>query len=56
LLCVDSFKAHAVCDYLNFIVKDERLLKVMSSHIHWKSVNVSETVVHIDVLTTGAVL
>ena len=38
------------CD-LNFIVKGEGLLKVTS--IHWKSDNISETVLDRDVLTTG---
>jgi len=34
---------HAACD-LNFIVKDEGLLKVTDSNIHWKSGNILETV------------
>jgi len=29
------WKAHVAC-YLNFIVKGEQLLKLTSSHIHWK--------------------
>jgi len=42
---------HTVC-YLNFIVKGEGLLKVTCSHVHWKSDNISETVLHRDVVTT----
>jgi len=38
-----NWKAHVACD-LNFIVKGERLLKVTGSHVHWKSDNISETV------------
>jgi len=37
---------------LNFTVKNG-LLKVTGSHVHWKSDNISETVVDRDVLTTG---
>jgi len=42
------------CD-LKFIVKDEGLLKVMGSHIHWKSGNMSELemVLDRDVVTAG---
>jgi len=29
---------------LNFIVEGEGLLKVTGSHVHWKSGNISETV------------
>jgi len=36
------------CD-LNFVVKHEGLLKVRSSHIHWKSGNISETMLDRDV-------
>ena len=35
---------------LYFIVKDEELLKVTGSHIHWKSGNILETVLNV---TTG---
>jgi len=38
-----NWKALAACD-LNFIVKHEGLLKVTGSHVHWKSGNISETV------------
>jgi len=38
---------------LNSIVKDEGLLKVTGSHIHWKGDNVSETVLDRDVVTTS---
>jgi len=37
---------------LNFIVKGEGLLKVKGSHVHWKSGNISETVLDRDVATT----
>jgi len=42
------------CD-LKFIVKDEGLLKVTGSHIHWKSGNISESemVLGRDVVTAG---
>jgi len=40
------------CD-LNFIVRGERVLKVTGSRIHWKSGNISETVLDRDVVTTG---
>jgi len=42
------------CD-LNFTVKGEGILKVTSSHIHWKSDNISETetVLDRDVVITG---
>jgi len=33
---------HAACD-LNFTVKGEGLLKVLGSHVHWKSGNISQT-------------
>jgi len=36
---------------LNFIVKGEGLLKVTSSHVHWKSGNISETVIDRDVVS-----
>jgi len=42
---------HAHCN-LNIIVKDEGLLKVTGSHIHWKSGNISEMVLDRDVVTT----
>ena len=41
----------AVCD-LNFIVKGEGFLKVIDSHVHWKSGNISETVLDRDVVTS----
>ena len=47
-----NWKVHAACD-LNFIVKGERLLKVAVSHTHWKSDDISETVVDRYVVTTG---
>jgi len=40
------------CD-LNFIVNGEGLLKVTGSHIHWKSGNISKTVLDTDVVRTG---
>jgi len=46
-----NWTAHAACD-LNFIVKDERLLKVTGSHVHWKSGNISGTLLDRDVVTT----
>jgi len=46
------WKVHLAFD-LNFIVKCEGLLKVTGSHIHWKSGNISETVLDRDVVTTG---
>jgi len=42
---------HAACD-LNIIVKGEGLFKVIGSHVHLKSGNISETVLDRDV-TTG---
>jgi len=47
-----NWKVHAACD-LNFIVKGEKLLKVTDSHVHWRSGNISETVIYRDVVTTG---
>jgi len=38
---------------LNFIVKGEGLLKVTGSHVHWKSGNISDTVLNRVVVTTG---
>ena len=38
------------CD-LNFIVKDEGLLKVTVSHVYWKSGNISKTVLDRDIRT-----
>jgi len=38
---------------LNFIVKGEGLLKVTSSHIHWKRSNILEAILHKYVVTTG---
>jgi len=43
-------KAHLACA-LNFIVKGERFLKVAGNH--WKSANISETVLNRDAVTTG---
>jgi len=40
----------AACD---FIVKNEQLLKVTGSHVHWKSGNISETVLDREFVTTG---
>jgi len=36
---------------LNFIVKEEGLLKVTGNHVHWKSDNISQTVLDRDVVT-----
>jgi len=47
-----NWKVHLACD-LNFTVKDEGLLKVTGSHVHWKSGNISETVLDRNVVTTG---
>jgi len=41
----------AGCDF-NLIIKGKSLLKVSGSHEHWKSNNISETVLDKDV-TTG---
>jgi len=38
---VHRLKVHAICD-LNFIVKDEGLLKVTGSHIHGKVVKTNK--------------
>jgi len=38
---------------LNIIAKVEGLLKVTGSHVHWRSGNVSETMLNRDVVTTG---
>jgi len=45
---------YLACD-LNFIVKDEGLLKVTGTHVHWKSGNrpISGTVLRTDFVTTG---
>jgi len=43
---------HTACDF-NFIIKGEGLLKVTSSHVHWKSGDISETVQDRHVVTTG---
>jgi len=45
-----NWKVHLACD-LNFIVKDEGLLKVTGSHVHWKSGYILETVFDRDVTT-----
>ena len=45
-------KVQSACD-LNFIVKVERLLEVTNSHVHFKSGNISKTVLDRDVVTTG---
>jgi len=47
-----NWKVHTACD-LNIILKDEGLLKVTGSHVHWKSDNISETMLDGDVITTG---
>jgi len=46
-----NWKVHEACD-LNFMVKGEKLLKVTGSHVHvhWKSGNISETVLDRDVV------
>jgi len=41
-----NLKVHSA-DF-NFIVKGEGLLKVTGSHVHWKSGNISETVLNRD--------
>jgi len=43
---------HTACD-LNFIVKGVRLLKVTSSHVHWKSSNILAVVLDRDVVITS---
>ena len=35
------------------VVKIEGLLKLTGSHVHWKSDNILETMLHRDVITTG---
>jgi len=45
-----NWNVQAVCD-LNFIVKDERLLKVTVSHAY--TGNILETVQDIDIVTAG---
>jgi len=47
-----NWKVHPACD-LSFIVKGGGLLKVTGSHVHWKSGNISETVLDRDVVTAG---
>jgi len=47
-----NWKVHLDCDF-NFIVKDEGLVRVTGSQVHWKSGNISETVLDRDVVTTG---
>jgi len=42
-----NWKVHLACD-LNFIIKGERLLKVMDSHVLWKSGNILEMVLDRD--------
>jgi len=37
----------------NFTVNDDGLLKVTSSHVHWKSGNILEMVLDRDVVATG---
>jgi len=51
-MCYTNWKVHAACD-LNIIAKGEGLLKVTGNHVHWKSDNISETVLDRDVVTTG---
>jgi len=46
-----DWKAHGACD-LNFIVKVEGLPKVTGSRVHWKSGNISETVLNKDAMTS----
>jgi len=38
---------------MSFNVKGVGLLKVICSYVHWKSDNISETVLDRDVVTTG---
>ena len=38
---------------INFTVKGGELLKVAGSPVHWKSDNILETVIDINVVTTG---
>ena len=47
-----NWKMHIACN-LNIIVKGEGLLNVTGSHVHWKSGNISESVLDRDVVTTG---
>jgi len=47
-----NWKAHTTCN-LNFIVKAEGLLKVTGSDVHWKSSDISETVLDKNSVTTG---
>ena len=42
---------HPACDF-DFVVKGEGLLKVTCSHVHWKSDNISETVLDRDATTS----
>jgi len=45
-----NWKSYAVCDLNN--VKGKGLLKVTGSHVHWKSGDISETVLDKDVTTS----
>jgi len=47
-----NWNVHPACD-LNVIVRGEGLLKVNGSHVHWKSGNISDTVLVKDVVTAG---
>jgi len=40
------------CD-LNFVIKDEGLLKVTDDHVLWKCGNILEMILNRDVVTTG---
>jgi len=57
IACINSMclhinrKVHVACD-LKITVKGG-LFRVTGSHIHWKSDNISETVLDGDVVTTG---
>jgi len=35
------------------LVKSERLLRATGSHVHWKSDNISQTMLNREVATTG---
>ena len=47
-----NYKLHVVCD-LSFIVKNEGVLKVTGSHVHFKCGSISKTVLDGDTVTTG---
>ena len=47
-----NLKVHVACN-LNFLVKDEGLIKVTGSRLYWKSDNMLETVLDGDDVTSG---